>query len=54
MLLPLPSFGGPLGGPPPAAFGLVCKGVHCNGYISVLGAAPACGTGGGGGGGAWK
>ena len=53
MLLPLPSFGGPPGGPPPpAAFDRVCKGVHCNGYISVLGAALACGTGGGGGGGA--
>ena len=29
----------------------VCRGVHCTGYVTALGAAWACGTGGGGGGG---
>ena len=44
--------GGPLGGPPPpAAFGLVCNGVHCAGYWAALDAAGACGPGAGGGGG---
>ena len=52
MLLLLPLLGGLSGGPPPpAAFGRVCKGVHCTGYVAALGAALACGTGGGGGGG---